>query len=821
MAWWPLGRSRREPAAGVASTAASAAPRSPAPVSLPAEPEGAWRDLPSVQRTLAEPLRPVAIGDDFRQSLASFNDPSFVAPLSHQVDPSTGGLVDGLASPGQPYAHPSVADLPVPARPAAPAAPRVQRSVAWSGSTDLPTVSWELPGLAADEPVEPSPESPPVTSGQVEPATPVPASVLLQLRAAPVPAAPPQAPCRCSVRWRRCRRARRRRGVVPPIPLASFRSWSPGRRRTARRRRSVDAGGPAHRRRRRWSAGGRTRSRASPAQRICRRRSPVWVARTRFRPSPPSRAPAADDRPVAGPSIQRLTADVEAPVRPDSAPMPRPRHADWCSSAACPPSPGSRRVRIAVACDRRRRLRCRWCRGSWIRLAPEIRVRRRASASRCSRAGDPARRADDAPTLGPGLAQKPLAVQRAPLTGRTALPAEPPVQRVEFLAPQVATASSPSMTPDSGRRPRGPGVRRRALGQILVAGESPSAIAPTPAVTAAPSVQRALEDYRPAGVSSKPEARNDRASPSRSRRRRSSGRGGRVSARGSRRGRPRWTPCPRPPDPSCRWSRPRPIVPPDLPAPTPPVTTDPGRPDLGGPAVSAEPWVADPGRLRSGQRRFRQRRFSQRRFRHRRFRRPPFSGSSHRPCRPDLACSGSLRVGRSGVRGVPLPAGRVEPDGRRRSADSRAAQRRAPHRSGFEPVVDSCAADRFAPGGGKRSPGIVASGREHVLREHVRLAAGLVTPRRRRPFRRPPTTGVHQRVHQRAPVRRHRRGPSEPAGEPAPSAPASSAAPAPRRAGTPPTDLDEMARRLYEPLSARLRAELWLDRERAGVMSDA
>jgi hypothetical protein len=33
-------------------------------------------------------------------------------------------------------------------------------------------------------------------------------------------------------------------------------------------------------------------------------------------------------------------------------------------------------------------------------------------------------------------------------------------------------------------------------------------------------------------------------------------------------------------------------------------------------------------------------------------------------------------------------------------------------------------------------------------------------------------------------------------------------------------DLDEMARRLFEPLSARLRAELWLDRERAGLVSD-
>jgi hypothetical protein len=34
-------------------------------------------------------------------------------------------------------------------------------------------------------------------------------------------------------------------------------------------------------------------------------------------------------------------------------------------------------------------------------------------------------------------------------------------------------------------------------------------------------------------------------------------------------------------------------------------------------------------------------------------------------------------------------------------------------------------------------------------------------------------------------------------------------------------DVDALARRLFEPLSARLRAELWLDRERAGLVSDA
>ncbi len=43
---------------------------------------------------------------------------------------------------------------------------------------------------------------------------------------------------------------------------------------------------------------------------------------------------------------------------------------------------------------------------------------------------------------------------------------------------------------------------------------------------------------------------------------------------------------------------------------------------------------------------------------------------------------------------------------------------------------------------------------------------------------------------------------------------------APATAGSPPPDLDELARRLFDPLSARLRAELRLDRERAGVVTD-
>ena len=48
--------------------------------------------------------------------------------------------------------------------------------------------------------------------------------------------------------------------------------------------------------------------------------------------------------------------------------------------------------------------------------------------------------------------------------------------------------------------------------------------------------------------------------------------------------------------------------------------------------------------------------------------------------------------------------------------------------------------------------------------------------------------------------------------------------PAPTTSATPATpsaaDLEEMARRLYEPMAARIRAELWQDRERAGLLTD-
>ena len=58
--------------------------------------------------------------------------------------------------------------------------------------------------------------------------------------------------------------------------------------------------------------------------------------------------------------------------------------------------------------------------------------------------------------------------------------------------------------------------------------------------------------------------------------------------------------------------------------------------------------------------------------------------------------------------------------------------------------------------------------------------------------------------------------PAAPAAVSAPGAPGPAAGPA----AALPTDLDELARRLFDPLSARLRAELWLDRERAGLSMD-
>ena len=167
MAWWerPIDalRARLAPDAGPA-------PADPVVASpTPTRPVAGWRDVPRIQRTLAEPLTTVAINGRFEDSLVTHTDPSFVGPLSHQVDPPIGGLVEGLVSPDTPHSH-GGPDLVVPARPATTAsAPRVQRRAqSWEPSaadpitatpvpeSEVPDQSVDLATVALEYPVAPA-----------------------------------------------------------------------------------------------------------------------------------------------------------------------------------------------------------------------------------------------------------------------------------------------------------------------------------------------------------------------------------------------------------------------------------------------------------------------------------------------------------------------------------------------------------------------------------------------------------------------------------------------------------------------------------------
>ena len=167
MVWWPIGRDRRAPAPGPA-------PAGPQPIASgtppEARPEEAWRDLPPVQRTLAVPLTPVAPLDAFTGSLATFRDPSFLAPLSHQVDPRAGGVVEGLAdlAPGPPQHRSGGSDLAVLGAPATP--PRVQRRAASEPAADYAPVDYAPTDDAPvdDAPTDDVPVSPPPSASATE-----------------------------------------------------------------------------------------------------------------------------------------------------------------------------------------------------------------------------------------------------------------------------------------------------------------------------------------------------------------------------------------------------------------------------------------------------------------------------------------------------------------------------------------------------------------------------------------------------------------------------------------------------------------------------
>jgi len=109
VAWWRRGGS--DPAPSRSTGAAPAA--TPAPVQ-----RAAWEELPSI-RPMLTATPPVAPLDTFTGSLATARNPSFLAPLVHQVDPAgPSGHVDGLATPVAPQIMSGGSELAVVTRPA-------------------------------------------------------------------------------------------------------------------------------------------------------------------------------------------------------------------------------------------------------------------------------------------------------------------------------------------------------------------------------------------------------------------------------------------------------------------------------------------------------------------------------------------------------------------------------------------------------------------------------------------------------------------------------------------------------------------------------
>lgn len=142
--WWARSQDRRPSADVPADQAATSQEPGPLPAAR------AWRELPVLTRVTATPVQRIAVREDFTAGLASHADPRFLQRLTHRVDPSVGGLVDGLAVTGLPHTVDAGPDLTVPRSSPKPA-PRIQRQLAWSGSIDLPTVRWELPDDAPGE----------------------------------------------------------------------------------------------------------------------------------------------------------------------------------------------------------------------------------------------------------------------------------------------------------------------------------------------------------------------------------------------------------------------------------------------------------------------------------------------------------------------------------------------------------------------------------------------------------------------------------------------------------------------------------------------
>ncbi|MEO7587030.1 MAG: hypothetical protein ABIS84_03275 [Arachnia sp.] len=142
---WPLTSSGSAPAGPTAR-------RDPAPTVSRPQPE--WPNMPPLQRILARPLTPVAPLDSFTGSLTSHQNPSFLAPLRHLLDPSgSSGVVTGLAvaRTGAEYAGDARLTVPTAPRRAVPLQ-RQKTNPLLAGRDDAPPTS--SPGdLTAGPPI--------------------------------------------------------------------------------------------------------------------------------------------------------------------------------------------------------------------------------------------------------------------------------------------------------------------------------------------------------------------------------------------------------------------------------------------------------------------------------------------------------------------------------------------------------------------------------------------------------------------------------------------------------------------------------------------
>ena len=525
-------------------------------------------------------------------------------------------------------------------------------------------------------------------------------------------------------------------------------------------------------------------------------------------PAGPVSGGGTGDRLTAGPPVQRLTADVEAPIGSDAVPdasvaaVPTvaPSSPSPSSGTVAPPLSGSagvgslpvvsRLVGTAGSADPR----------AWVR-----------GGEPSSRGGDPGDRVPDAPTLGQGTVQSALAIQRAPLTGRTAVPSEPPVQRVEFLTPPVAAGPRPAASRTSVAAA---GVPLSVAGPSsdLAATAPQSIVGPPSGATASSQVQRSREGSGPSVVSAESAmAARPRATypvaPA-------------AVQRSAEVGLSYEAVDPMPGFDAASEIGPGPEIAAepeagllDLPAPATAHDHRDSEPD--GPAVTTEPWVPAPAAAApaaaahasaapasSIQRPSVQRRSI-----------PIPAVPTALPSDPFVSAvppsSRPMALGPTVAVGPPLPVQRraahltEAPSGQSSSSSplivSRQVAANAPGSSGGGGTMSFAAMSALlAAGVGVSSPPASESGSANPPQPAETAATddgGF--------------TSVQLQSADTAPA------PSEPA------AAAPTATPPPAAAATPPTDLDEMARRLYEPLSARLRAELWLDRERSGVMSDA